>query len=154
MLPPELKCLGDKLVDEVVHARAGTIKVFVAVKPEERSESQSVGEFRLGEVEGLAEELLFGSSRAAKNINRFAKEKFGRAVEGELEEEWLQVDSGSVAGHFGNQMLDVRLEGIEVSYLGLGKVGADKCLERVSKRSFATRLTFLHESAPKVDRQK
>jgi hypothetical protein len=86
----------------------------------------------LGEVESLAEELLLGPSRAAQNINRFAKEKFGCAIKGKLVEEWLQVDSGAISGDFGYQMLNVRLKSIEVSYLDLGKAWADEGLEDVS----------------------
>jgi hypothetical protein len=86
----------------------------------------------LGEVESLAEELLLGPGWAAKNINRLAKEKFGRTVEGKLVEEWLQVDSGAISGDFGYQMLNVRLKSIEVSYLDLGKAWADERLEDVS----------------------
>jgi hypothetical protein len=69
-----------------VNSDTSAIEFLVAVQPDECAESDSQVQLCLSKVESLAKELLLGSNRAAKNIDRFAKEKFRRTIESELVE--------------------------------------------------------------------
>lgn len=127
-LSPKLKRLRYKLVNEVVDSQTGSIKLPAVVQLDERSESQPEIQLCLRKVKRLTEELLLRPRGATKYIHRLAQQELGRAIEGELVEERLQVDGGSVSRDLGYQMLDVRFKGVQVSYLGPGEAGADECL--------------------------
>jgi hypothetical protein len=111
-----------------VNPLASDIEFLVAIKPKERSESRPLRQLHLGVVKGCAEKLLLGSSRTTQDVYRLSEQELGGAIKCELEEESLEIDCGAIARDLGEEMLDVRLERIEVGYLAFGEAWTYKGL--------------------------
>ena len=96
-------------------------------------------QLRLRIVKSEAEQLLLGSWRATQHIHGLAKKELCRAVKRELEEQRLEVNGRVVFRNLRDEMLDVRLEGIEIRNLTFGEAGTDERLCAFSFLSFPYR---------------
>lgn len=82
----------------------------------------------LGVVEGARELLSVGAWRAELESDRLAQERMRGAVEGEVEEERLQVDRRAVVWDPAEEVLDVLLDDGQLGDLGFAETGTDEAL--------------------------
>lgn len=82
----------------------------------------------LGVVEGARELLSVGAWWAELESDRLAQERMRGAVEGEVEEERLQVDGRAVVWDPAEEVLDVLLDDGQLGDLGFAETWADEAL--------------------------
>lgn len=82
----------------------------------------------LGIVEGARELVSVGAWRAELESDRLAQERMRGAVEGEVEEERLQVDGRAVVWDPAEEVLDVLLDDGQLGDLGFAETGTDEAL--------------------------
>lgn len=83
---------------------------------------------RLGVVEGARELLSVRPWWAELESDGLAQERMRCAVEGEVEEERLQVDGRAVAWDTAEEVLDVLLDDGQLGDLGFAETGTDEVL--------------------------
>lgn len=131
LLHVDLLPVPHRLVDELVHVLVadadGLHALFVLVETAQEAQARAHGNRILRLVERLGERGFGGPARGrgAQAINALTKEELGRRVDGEAEEQLLEVDGAAVAREHLEQGLDVALEGLEVGDLVSSEVWPD-----------------------------
>lgn len=118
-----------EFIHKLVHGDTVVIKLLVAVEDLKPAQAIDRDQLVLRVVECGGEVRLLRAWGAVLAVDGLAEEELGCRVEGQHKEEGLQVDGAAIAGNFLDQLPDVGLEGLEVRYLGLGKVWPDECLD-------------------------